>query len=390
MTATEFLKQSTTTAEYFGFQPIEHFKKNAELRSLPKLEHTATAQNRRVDALHGLLTNGVNAFCDARLHNSDAPALFYTVEQVPRSGEAALSLHVFNVEKSIGEALLIQTTRALTSDLGFTNHHVRINSLGDRDSSTRYTRELTNYLKKRLNDLPETARELMKVHAIETLLYLLEKNHELAHRTPSPLEYLTDPSRKHFREIIEFLDMTETPYEIDPKLIGHHTCYSDALFAVDLLDDDGAPLASSPLTIRGGRYNEFVYRTTKRTTPAAGALVILHDKKAPLRTPKPVMPAPEVYVVQLGFGPKIRSLLLIDELRKAGIVVHQNLASDSLSTQLRDAESRAVKYTIIIGQKEFVDNTVILRDMIGRNQENVPMAHVVTRLQRSRVSTAAS
>ena len=77
------------------------------------------------------------------------------------------------------------------------------------------------------------------------------------------------------------------------------------------------------------------------------------------------------------------SLVLIDELRKAGISVHQNLASDSLSTQLRDAESRNVKYTIIIGQKEFVDGTVILRDMEGRNQEYVPIQALAGRLKRS-------
>jgi histidyl-tRNA synthetase len=75
--------------------------------------------------------------------------------------------------------------------------------------------------------------------------------------------------------------------------------------------------------------------------------------------------------------------MLIDELRKAGISVHQNLASDSLSSQLRDAESRNVKYTVIIGQKEFVDGTVILRDMQGRNQEYVPMTHLAGKLKRA-------
>ena len=93
---------------------------------------------------------------------------------------------------------------------------------------------------------------------------------------------------------------------------------------------------------------------------------------------------PSVYVVQLGFGPKIKTLMLIDELRKEGINVHQNLASDSLSLQLRDAEARNVKYTIIIGQKEFVDGTVILRDMEGRNQEYVRMDSLASRLKRAR------
>lgn len=385
ITATEFLKQASKTAEHFGFKHIDVFKKDPICKNCEKkLDHNTSAQDRRVDALHGLLTSGVTHFCDSHLNNIEGPVLFYSIEQVPRSGEAALSFQVFNVEKSIAEAILIQACRSLTLDLGYENHSVRINSLGDRDSSMRYIRELTNYLKKRLDDMPESARELMKDHAMTALAHLIEKEHELAYKTPNPLEYLTDQSRKHFREIVEYLDMTQTPYEIDPKLIGHHECYSDALFAIDLLDEEGMRLQHTPLLIRGGRYNEFVHRNTKQQIPAAGALVVLRDKKAPSRSPKTRLSTPSVYVVQLGFGPKIKSLMLIDELRKAGIAVHQNLASDSLSTQLRDAERQAVKYTIIIGQKEYVENNVILRDMAGRNQETIPASTVIGKLKRSK------
>lgn len=384
ITATDFLKQATNTAEYFGFKSVDELKKHPQCKGCSKkLDHTATAQLRRNDALNGMLTCGMNTFCDAKLHEIEDPILFYTVEQVPRSGEAALSLQVYNVEKSIAEAILIQASKALVHDLGYTNHSVRINSLGDRDSSVRYIRELTNYLKKRMDEMPEAARELMKEHTLTALAHLIEKEHDLAYKTPNPLEYLTDSSRKHFREIIEYLDMADTQYEIDPKLIGHHECYSDALFSIDLLDDEGSRMDEQPLTVRGGRYNEFVYQNTKKQIPAAGAVVVLHNKKAPARTPRVKLATPSVYVVQLGFGPKIKSLILVDELRKAGINVHQNLASDSLSTQLRDAEKREVEYTIIIGQKEFVEDGVILRNMNARTQEQISTEALLTKLKRS-------
>lgn len=389
VTATEFLKQAASTAEHFGFKSIDALKRHPECRSCArKLEHTASAQDRRIDSLHGMLTSGMSTFCDSKLHEIKEPVLFYTTEQVPRSGEAAVTFQVFNVERSIAEAILIQASRALTQDLGYQNHAVRINSIGDRDSSTRYIRELTNYLRKRLDDMPEAARELMKDHVMTALMHLIEKEHELAYRTPNPLEYLSDQSRKHFREIVEYLDMTDTPYEIDPKLIGHHECYTDALFAIDLLDEEGSRVPHAPLFIRGGRYSEFVYRNTKQPIAAAGAVIVLRDKKAPVRAPRVKVTIPAVYVVQLGFGPKIRTLMLIDELRKSGITVYQNLASDSLSSQLRDAEARNVKYTVIIGQKEYVDGTVILRDMEGRNQENVPITLLSQRLKRSALATA--
>ena len=186
---------------------------------------------------------------------------------------------------------------------------------------------------------------------------------------------------RRFRDIIEYLDMSATPYEIDPKMLGHHEYYSDALFAIDLpnLEND----VPNPLHIRGGRFDTFVERKTRKRSPAVGAVAILRERPAPARTPRFKMDTPGVYIIQLGFGPKIRSLMIIDELRKAGVSVYQDLANDSLSAQLRDAEARGVKHVVIIGQKEFVDGTVILRDMEARKQEPIPHESLVRKLKRN-------
>ena len=388
-TPTEFLKVANHTAEHFGFQTIDQLRKSPECKScITSMPHTVTGTNKRIDSHAGLLSSGIATFCDEKLHSMEKPVLLYSFQQVPYTNETAVTFHIFNVPRSIAEAILIQATRAMVTELGYTDHTVKINSLGDTDSVTRYTRELTNFLKKRLDTMPSEARELMKEHPISALANLIEQNHELGLRSPNSLEYLSDPSRKHFREIIEYLDMSETPYEIDPKMMGHHECYSDAIFSLDINQDDDAEIVESPITARGGRFDEFVYRTTRTRTPAVGAVVVLKNSKAPARAPRPKAQKPSVYVVQLGFGPKIRSLLLIDSLRTAGIPVFHDLASDSLSTQLRDAESRGVKYTLIIGQKEFVENTVILRDMVDRNQEYITHDALIKKLKRKATALA--
>ena len=386
LSPTEFLKIANHTAEHFGFQTIDQLRKAPECKQCEKVMiHSVNDSNRNFDAHHGLLSSGVATYCDEKLHALEKPVLLYSFEQVPETGETAVTFHIFNVDRSIAEAILIHATRALVSDLGYVDHTVRINSLGDNDSLTRYSRELANFLKKRMDAMPPAARDLMREHPLAALSQLVSEDHELAFRSPNPLEYLSDPSRKHFREIIEYLDMSETPYEIDPKMLGHHECYSDAIFSIDITNEEGTEV---PLTARGGRFDEFVYRTTKTRTPAVGAVVILKNSKAPSRAPRLKPATPAVFVVQLGFGPKIRSLLLIDSLRRVGVPVFHNLASDSLSTQLREAEARGVKYTLIIGQKEFVENTVIFRDMDLRNQEYIDHETLIKRLKRKAAITA--
>ena len=380
-TPTEFLRAANQTAEHFGFQTIDKLKKSPECKKCEvAMPHTVTATNKKTDDHQGLLCSGISTFCNEKLHALEKPILLYSFEAVPRTGETAVTFHIFNVEKSIAEAILIHTTKALVNELGYTDSTVRINSLGDTDSLTRYSRELTNFLKKRLDTMPSTARELMKDHPLSALANLIDQKHELVERSPNPLEYLSDSSRKHFRDIVEYLEMSGTSYEIDPKMLRHHECYSDAIFSLDINTEDPE---EAPIAVSGGRFDEFVYRTTRTRTPAAGAVVTLKKSKAPARTPRTKPQKASVYVVQLGFGPKIKSLLLIDTLRKAGIPVFHDLASDSLSEQLRKAEKTGVKYTLIIGQKEFVEDTVIFRDMGARNQEYINEDTLMRRLKRN-------
>jgi histidyl-tRNA synthetase len=380
----DFVRSAARTAHHYGFSPLETLKENPECKSCEeKIAHKASAQDRKDDALYGLLTAGMTSYFENKLNAVPGPSLFYTIDRVPRTGDVAISLHVLNVRKSIAEALLIQTIRSLLADIGQPNHLVRINSLGDADSLMRYTRDLTGFLRKKLDDMPPPARELMKEHPCLALMHLNEKDHHLAAKSPSPLEYLSDVSRKHFREIVEFLDMTQTPFEIDPRLTGHHECYSDALFAVDILDDNGVRNADDPLYIRGGRYDTFVSRMTKEKTAAVGAVLILKNKKAPAHIPTPRAKAtPSIYLAQLGFGPKVKSLLLIEELRQAGITVSQSITSDSLTDQLRHAERTNARYAIILGHKEFMDGTVILRDLHQQNQQYIPVGAITAHLKK--------
>jgi len=376
---TDFLKTAAHTAEHFGFKSIDALKKDPTCKQChTSLPNTFASTETSIDNLNGLLTNGVRTYCDAQLHAFDSPVFMYGSEAVPETGETAVTFHIFNVQKSIAEAILIHTTHTLMRELGHTNHIVKINSLGDNDSLLRYSREVTTFLRKRIDTLPTEARELMKEHPLLALQHIIDTDHDLSARAPNPLEFLSDQSRKHFRDIIEYLDMSETPYEIDTKMLGHHECYSDALFSITT-DTEHA----NSITVGGGRFDTFMFRKTSRNTGAVGAVAILKNKPAPTRAPRFKLKAPSVYVIQLGFGPKIRSLLLIDELRKAGIATHQDLANDSLSAQLRDAEQRDVKYVAIIGQKEFVEGTVIVRDMHARKQEPIPYTQLIRRLKRN-------
>lgn len=379
LSPTEFIKIATTTAEHFGFRSLDVLKKDPACRQCEQtLEHTIDANDGINDETNGILSHGLSAYCLEKIHHLVTPVLFYSTTE-STTGEVGVALHIYHVPKSIAEALLIQTNRAIASELGATEHTIRINSLGDSDSQGRYTREVTNFLRRRLEQVPTEARELMKKHPLLAMRYLTTHDHELSYKAPNPLEHLSDQSRKHFRDIIEFLDESEASYEIDTKMLAHHEYYSDTIFNIQIDQDDSG---ESPFSIKGGRYDEFVYRKTKKRASAVGSVITLHKKPLPTRLPRTNQKASDIYIIQLGFGPKMRTLLMLENMRKAGLHVHHDLANDSLSAQLRQAEDLGMKYVLIMGQKEYVDGTVIIRDMRARKQEAVTPDIAIKRLKR--------
>jgi len=70
---------------------------------------------------------------------------------------------------------------------------------------------------------------------------------------------------------------------------------------------------------------------------------------------------------------KRKSLLLFENLRHAGIAVATSLGRDGIKGQLRMANRLRVKFTLIVGQKEALDRTVILREMDSGIQESIAM-----------------
>jgi len=71
----------------------------------------------------------------------------------------------------------------------------------------------------------------------------------------------------------------------------------------------------------------------------------------------------------------------VEEFRKAKLPLAQSLSKDSLRGQLRIAAKLGVQYGLLIGQKEAMDGTVIVRDMDSGVQEALPLSKVIERIK---------
>ena len=86
-------------------------------------------------------------------------------------------------------------------------------------------------------------------------------------------------------------------------------------------------------------------------------------------------------LIQLGELAKKKALKVFDEMINTGIKAKEALHKSSIKSQLRLANNLGVKFAVIIGQKEVLDKTVLIRDMKSGIQEIVSNDKLIAELK---------
>ncbi|MBI5005030.1 MAG: histidine--tRNA ligase [Candidatus Lloydbacteria bacterium] len=413
-----FFEKAQEIAVYYGFGPIE-------TPILEKEEVFTSGVGPDTDIvekeMYSLKTKGgthmvlrpegtaaiVRAYMENGFQSLPQPVMLYYYgpffrHENPQKGRMRefrqFGLEILGTPKSIADAMVIRTTTAILTEMGFKQLRVNVNSLGDKESRNAYMRELISYYRKHAGTICSNCRQRLKNNPLRLLDCKEEKCQPLKTEAPESVNFLTPDSQHHFKEVLEYLESMGVEYNIDSTLVRGIDYYSKTVFEIATADKevveaaadtekektaDGvcapvlAPL-EKPLTIAaGGRYDYLAKQLgSRRDVPGVGASIgvdrVLAHPQVKALDPK-IIKKPKVYFIQLGFEAKLKSLSVLEILRKAKIPLRQALAKDSLIAQLAVAERLAIPYALIFGQKEAVDNTVIVRNMDTRSQETVPM-----------------
>jgi histidyl-tRNA synthetase len=154
--------------------------------------------------------------------------------------------------------------------------------------------------------------------------------------------------------------------------------YSRTVFETFVEGEDAA-LAS------GGRYDYLAEMIGGRPTPAVGGAAGIERIMEVLRN-KGIVPTGKikgkVYLIHVGEVSKKKSLSLVEEFRRAGIPLVNELSKESLSSQMELAAKNNAPLTLIFGQKESYEDSIIIRDMESGVQEVVPLGKVIEEVKK--------
>jgi len=262
---------------------------------------------------------------------------------------------------------------------------VQVNSVGCQECHQAYLKELNEAWKERgrkaklCNDCKKAVlKNPLAVFACRETACI-----EVAAELPPAVDHLCDGCRKHFERVLEFLDNLSIPYALNTKLfeLRGYDFWSKTIFEIVPLGETRRHTALAS----GGNYAGLIDILGAKIGAASGIVIDVERTISRIRSHNITVGGSEkidIFIAQLAESAKQKCMTLFEELRRAGFKVREHFICDNLKGQLDEAEKVNARFTLILGQKELMDDTILLRDMESGVQETIDMRKLVNELDR--------
>ncbi len=278
--------------------------------------------------------------------------------------DAALDVQVINLAHKINQDLEISDLLTL-----------QINSIGCKKCRGQYIEDLKNFYYGKERSLCFDCKDRLEKNPLRLLDCKEEDCQILAKMAPKMDKALCSDCQDYHKDVKEFLEELKIPYVENPSLVRGLDYYNRTVFEFWSKAE-----GSQNATGGGGRYDGLVEIMGGPETPAVGYAagverLISYMKEKGI---KPIHKDKiQVFVAQLGMVAKKKSLALVNDLRDLGIHVLGAHGKGSIKAQMRMADRFDADWTLLMGQIEVQEGTVIIRDMKKGSQEIVPFEGIM-------------
>lgn len=330
----------------------------------------------------------VRAYLEHGMQQLTKPVQLYYIEPFfrydrPQAGRYRefnqFSVEVFGEADPAIDAQVIHLLYKINRDLGIADRlSLQMNTIGSREDRQQYREDLVNFYTGKERSLCENCKRRLHENPLRLLDCKEEDCQILASMAPKLESVLSVESKEHFKLVQEYLDELGVKYELNPTLVRGLDYYTHTVFEFWSKKE-----GSQNATGGGGRYDELVELMGGPSTPAIGfsagmERTMEYMKEAGIRPPN--KDKVDVFVAQLGLVAKKKSLPLINRLQDLGINTVGAVGKSSMKGQMELADKLKARYSLILGQIEVQEGTIILRNMEKGSQETLPFEGIVDKM----------
>lgn len=335
----------------------------------------------------------VRAYLEDGMQSWRHPVKLYTIGSIfryerPQEGRyresRQIDFEMIGVESPIAEAQLIQTAFYFLRKIGLPDVLIEINSLGCRDCQREFQKQLKRYFSRVKPKLCQDCQKRMKKNPLRVFDCKEEKCQAQLKEAPLIVDNLCKACNKHFKEVLEYLDSLEIPYRLNVRLVRGLDYYTHTVFE---FWKEGDEIRRQNAIGGGGRYDHLVEEFGGKFTPAVGLAFGMDRIVAELlKKKKRNLNRPYIFLAQLGDKSRHQALKLFESLWEAGFEVRESFTKTSLRVQLRIAKQEKIRWVLVLGYKEAIEENIIVRDQELGVQQIVPQKEIIDFLKKQRIA----
>jgi histidyl-tRNA synthetase len=253
--------------------------------------------------------------------------------------------------------------------LGVAGLTLELNSIGCPDCRPAYTALLIRALKSLGDDaLCANCLRRRETNPLRVFDCKVPGCREATAGLPLITDHLCEACRAHFGAVRSGLERVGIPFAVNPRMVRGLDYYTRTAF-----EWTSPGLGAQNTVAAGGRYDRLVEDLGGRSRPGIG--FALGVERLLTLMPAPAPARPDLFAALLGPEAEARMLPVLRELRRAGLTVDRAFEPDlGLKAQLKRANKSGARFCLILGENELKTGVVLLKDMDGHAQHEIPEA----------------
>ena len=294
------------------------------------------------------------------------PMFRYERPQKGRSRQfQQMSLEAYGFKDSQIDIEMIEISYKFFKELSLDKDiFLEVNSIGSQEDQKNYSLELKNFFSKYKKDLDEDSLKRLEKNPLRILDSKNKDLLKLIDNAPKINEFISDDSKKTFKEIREAITGLNIKFTENPLLVRGLDYYNDLVF-----EWKSKSIGSQDTICGGGRYDSLSKMIGGRDIKATGFSIgldrlslIVEDAKIPYQK--------TLLLVSLEESFFLSGLKLANSLRDNldNFSIQFSGKETNLKSILKKASKRNIDFMVIIGKKELEENSYTLKKLL-KNEE---------------------
>ena len=291
-----------------------------------------------------------------------------------------IGVETFGIDGPDIDAELILMTARFWQQLGLSNIHLELNTLGSNDARAAYRDVLVDYLSAHEDQLDEESKRRLTGNPLRILDSKNPDLQELIEAAPKLMDYLDAESLEHFEGLKQILLAAGIEFRVNTRLVRGLDYYCKTVF--EWVTDE---LGAQGTVCAGGRYDGLVNQLGGKPTPAAGfamgverLLSLMENSATELNDDL------DVFMLIQGEQAQIQSLILAEQLRTEcdDIKILVNCGGGSFKSQMKKADKSGARVALILGDDEVSQQSVTIKHLRSDNEQKLIRQDELSRVLR--------